>query len=104
VLAELAADEATWDGYRLLDRKEEREDTTRAGSRLALRHIFTMLSLVSNPEPLAVAFHGVLSDDRHLRGTALEYLDSILPEDVRRALRPHVEGRRARRWRRPDAR
>jgi hypothetical protein len=34
-------------------------------------------------EPLRVAFRGLHSDDQRLRGTALEYLESVLPRDVR---------------------
>ena len=31
------------------------------------------------------------TDDRALRGTALEYLDSVLPADVRAALWPRLD-------------
>ena len=46
-------------------------------------------------EPLQIAYWAVLGADPGLRGTALEYLENVLPDDVRRALWPHV-GARAR--------
>jgi hypothetical protein len=48
--------------------------------------VFTLLGLVLPSEPLRVAFRGLHSDDRRLRGTALEYLDSVLPRDIRDCL------------------
>jgi len=57
-----------------------------------LEHIFTMLGLVLPPEPLRIALHAVQTDDPELRGTALEYLESILPADVRAQLWPLLEG------------
>ncbi|MCC7415608.1 MAG: hypothetical protein IT176_00595 [Acidobacteria bacterium] len=53
-----------------------------------LAHVFTLLSLVLPREPLQIAFRGLQSRDRRLRGTALEYLDGVLPPAVRRRLRP----------------
>ena len=39
-----------------------------------------------------LALHAVQTDDPELRGTALEYLESILPPDVRAQLWPFLEG------------
>jgi len=55
-----------------------------------LAHVFTLLSLAVDREPLQIAYWAVLGPDRALRGTALEYLENVLPEDVRRALWPHL--------------
>src|SRR6185436_9753518 len=54
--------------------------------------IFTVLGLALPPEPLRIALHAVQTDDPELRGTALEYLESILPPDVRAQLWPLLEG------------
>jgi hypothetical protein len=62
----------------------------RAGA--GLTHVFTMLGLALPPEPLRIALHAVQTDDADLRGTALEYLESILPPDVRAQLWPLLEG------------
>jgi hypothetical protein len=48
-----------------------------------LAHVFTLLALILPAEPLGVAFRGLQSDDQRLRGTALEYLESVLPREVR---------------------
>jgi hypothetical protein len=57
-----------------------------------LEHVFTVLGLALPPEPLRIALHAVQTDDPELRGTALEYLESILPPDVRAQLWPLLEG------------
>ena len=49
----------------------------RAGESLA--HVFTLLSLVLQREPLQIAFRCLQTDDEHLQGTALEYLEGVLP-------------------------
>ena len=89
-----------WESQRLLDRLEERlEDAfvdeflrDRAGR--SLEHVFTLLSLVLPREPLQIAFRGLHAGDSVLRGTALEYLDSVLPPAVRDVLWPYLEPER----------
>jgi hypothetical protein len=54
-----------------------------------------VLSLVLPRQPLKVAFRGLHTDDAMLRGTALEYLETALPEDIRVALWPFLEDTRA---------
>jgi hypothetical protein len=66
------------------------DEVERAGT--GLEHIFTVLGLALPPEPLRIALHAVQTDDPELRGTALEYLESILPPDVRAQLWPFLEG------------
>jgi hypothetical protein len=55
-----------------------------------LEHVFTLLALVVPREPVQIAYRAVRSQDRALRGTALEYLENVLPEDVRAVLWPHL--------------
>ncbi|HEV7499594.1 MAG TPA: hypothetical protein VGQ33_06290, partial [Vicinamibacteria bacterium] len=55
-----------------------------------LAHVFTLLALVLEREPLRIAYVAVLGEDTALRGTALEYLENVLPDDVRRGLWPHL--------------
>ena len=57
-----------------------------------LEHVFTVLGLALPAEPLRIALRAVQTDDPELRGTALEYLESILPADVRAQLWPLLEG------------
>ena len=53
-----------------------------------LDHLFALLSLVLPREQLRVAYHGLRSDDQRLKGTALEYLERVLPNGVRQRLWP----------------
>ncbi len=45
-------------------------------------------------EPLQIAFRSLHTDDKYLQGTALEYLESMLPPAVRQPLWPYLEDRR----------
>jgi hypothetical protein len=45
-----------------------------------------VLSLVLEREPLQLAASALQGQDAVLRGTALEYLENVLPYEVRRAL------------------
>ena len=55
----------------------------------SMEHVFTLLSLTLDRDALMMSRHAVLSSDRNLRGTALEYLENVLPENVRHGLWPH---------------
>ena len=50
---------------------------------LLLNHISNLLALVLPPQSIGLAFRALLTDDPKLRATALEYLDSVLPERLR---------------------
>jgi hypothetical protein len=63
---------------------------TRSPVERGLSHVFALLSLAVEREPLQIAYWAVLGADARLRGTALEYLENVLPDDVRRALWPHI--------------
>ena len=59
----------------------------------ALQQVFTLLSLVLEREPLRIAWWALRNEDAGLRGTALEYLDNVLPDSLRAALWPRLAGR-----------
>ena len=96
-----------WESRRLLDGVASTEALSpldefvrdRAGTSLA--HVFTLLALVLPREPLQIAFRSLQTDDRQLRGTALEYLDGILPPGIRERLWPFLEAEPLRRSTRP---
>jgi len=50
-----------------------------------LEHVFHLFSLVLETEPVRIA-HAALRSENALKGTALEYLENVLPGDVRTAL------------------
>ena len=56
----------------------------------SLQHVFSILALVFEREPMRRALTALSGDDEILRGTALEYLDEVLPADVKAALWPYV--------------
>jgi hypothetical protein len=56
----------------------------------SLQHVFSILALVFEREPMRLALTALSGEDEILRGTALEYLDEVLPADVRGALWPYV--------------
>jgi hypothetical protein len=96
-----------WESRRLLDNVSSSESLSpldefvrdRAGTSLA--HVFTLLALVLPREPLQIAFRSLQTDDQHLQGTALEYLDGILPARIRERLWPYLERRPTTRSARP---
>jgi len=48
-----------------------------------LEHVFRLLSLALDREPLRIAAWALRGSDTALRGTALEYLENVLPHEVR---------------------
>lgn len=48
-----------------------------------LRHVFMLLSFVLPVQPLRAAYRGLRGDDAYARGTALEYLNGVLPKEIR---------------------
>ena len=56
----------------------------------SLEHMFTILSLVLEREPLRMAFRALHHQDDKHRGTALEYLDMVLPAEIRSIIWPYL--------------
>jgi len=90
---ELSVGRQVWESRRLLDPRLSSEqylfldDILRERANLSWEHLFSLLALILPREPLKVAFQALHTDDRQLRGLALEYLDSILPPSLRRVQR-----------------
>jgi ATP:ADP antiporter, AAA family len=79
------------------DREDDQDDERalvvelvrdRAGR--SLEHLCTILSLVLEREPLRIAFTALHHDDDKYRGTALEYLDTVLPPEIRELIWPYL--------------
>ena len=94
VRQELARERPVWELQRLLDEWGGEEDllSGRAELRgeLSLKHTFRLLSLVLDPAPVRAAYQGLVSEDGRLLSLALEYLDQVLPSDVRDRLWPFI--------------
>ena len=93
VRAEVGRGRAVWEMARLLD--DARPDPLverRIGLRgeLSLEHTFRLLSLVLEPEPIRAAYRAVLFGEGEARSFALEYLEQVLPSDVRERLWPFI--------------
>jgi AAA family ATP:ADP antiporter len=54
----------------------------------SLEHVFTILCLHLEREPLRLAFRALHHEDPKYRGTALEYLDTVLPVEIRELVWP----------------
>ncbi len=88
-----------WESRRLLDEVEappgepfvDEFVRNRAGRSLA--HVFTLLTLVLPAQPLQIAFRSLHTEDAQLRGTALEYLEGVLPAPIRDRVWPYLEVR-----------
>ncbi len=53
-----------------------------------LAHVFSVLGLTLEREPLSIAYRAMRSEDPGLRGTAREYLEVVLPARVREVIFP----------------
>jgi len=60
---------------------------------IGVEHVFTLLALAHDRRLIAAALRGLYAGDPNVRGTALEYLETILPETERAALWPILSAR-----------
>jgi hypothetical protein len=89
VCEELAVDRDAWQARKLsvdavIDSGDPELD-------VGLAHVFRLLGLVLPAEPLRIALRAANTDDPELRGMALEYLESILPPEIRAQLWPLLD-------------
>lgn len=102
VRRETAVGRPVWESQRLLHQLDDGEgnvfvdEFVKDRASRSLAHVFTLLALVLPTEPLQIAYRGLHTNDPVLRGTALEYLEGVLPPDIRDRLWPYLEGSRAR--------
>ncbi len=103
VLREVGAERRVWEGQRLLDQLDDEswtpafDEALRARANRSLEHVFTLLALTLPRQPLQIAYRGLHTDDPLLRGTALEYLETTLPPEIRKQLWPFLEDTRGKR-------
>jgi AAA family ATP:ADP antiporter len=58
-----------------------------------LEHVFALLALALDPDAVHLSMQALLSQDDNLRGTALEYLENVLPADLYGDLLLHLDVR-----------
>ncbi|MGE3176224.1 MAG: hypothetical protein AB7O32_02040, partial [Vicinamibacterales bacterium] len=93
VLHEVSVGRPIWNGRRMLDglvSESPFDAFVKDRASQSLAHVFTLLSLVLPRDPIQIAFRSLSSQDRRLRGTAVEYLEEVLPPAIRNALWPHL--------------
>lgn len=94
---ELSVARPVWESRHLLDQLESTDafqfldDQLRDRSDRSLEHVFSLLAAVLPREPLKVSFRALHSEDHILRGLAMEYMDSILPENLRERMRTMIK-------------
>ncbi|MEO5618386.1 MAG: hypothetical protein ABIS67_11485 [Candidatus Eisenbacteria bacterium] len=95
VVRELARDREVWAARRRIATGHPTlfDQAIRQRSDRSFALVFTLLAMALPPEPVRLAHRGLLSADPGLRGTALEYLESVLPARVRDGLWPYLEER-----------
>ena len=65
------------------------QELTRGGDPDILReHVFNLLALTLDREPMRIAARAFTTEDKYVRGTALEYLETVLPPDLFEGFRP----------------
>lgn len=85
VLQELVVDKEVWESRRVIDAGGDEPMS------VSSEHVFRLLSLILPRDPMRIAFRGLHSGNEHLKGMALEYLESVLPAEVRKTIRPLLE-------------
>jgi ATP/ADP translocase len=93
IRSELGRSRPVWEMQKLLDEEPDDELVVkRVGVRgeLSLEHAFRLLGLVLEPEAVRAAFNGVVLSDERLKSFSLEYLEQVLPADVRKRLWPFI--------------
>ncbi len=80
---------SVWQSHRLLDSRDSRDsdwffdDELRGNADRNLEHLFTLLSLLLPGDAVRIAFRALHTEDRQLKGTAFEYLESATPPSTR---------------------
>jgi hypothetical protein len=89
---ELAVSPSVWKSRRLLDARDSSDqfdflDQGVAGQAdHSLEHVFSLLAVVFAREPVLATFRALHQQDRMFRGLALEYLETVLADKMRRRL------------------
>ncbi len=72
---ELEVNSQVWEQIRLAVTDDGAEDASQS----SLEYLFVLLGLVLPHESVRMTYRALQTEDKHLRGTALEYLQTVLP-------------------------
>jgi hypothetical protein len=89
---ELQASPEDWEGRDMelkMDYATDEEDVNPEFNR-GLEHVFTLLALTLDPDAVRLSMQAAFSKDLNLRGTALEYLENVLPGYLYNELLKHL--------------
>jgi hypothetical protein len=91
---ELAVDDRVWEqrGRRRhgSDHSAILDDGQLQAVNRSVEHVCTLLSLALGPEVMSSSLRALYGSDENLRGTGLEYLQTVLPERIRATLWPRI--------------
>jgi AAA family ATP:ADP antiporter len=93
---ELRVERAAWANHRLLDESPQAVasfigDVLQRRVDRSLEHVFTLLALIYDADALRIAYRSLSETDEKLRGTALEYLEVVLPPKIGRRIVDFLE-------------
>jgi hypothetical protein len=109
VAGELRQGQAAMDPRKLIDKPDEEpalaylDNEVGGGADKNTELIVSLLATILPREPLQVAFRAFHSNDRQLRGLAVEYFDSVLEGDALEAFRSYVRAEKSRSRREPQS-
>jgi HEAT repeat protein len=91
VSREMSVERTVWESRQLIDTVPEaaspmQTDLLHDRVSRSLEHLFSLFSLILPRSSLRLTFQALHTDDSYLRGTALEYLATVLPEPIWRKL------------------
>ncbi|MDX2457256.1 MAG: Npt1/Npt2 family nucleotide transporter [Gammaproteobacteria bacterium] len=89
---ELKVSPEEWEGRDMelkMDYASDEEDVNPQFNR-GLEHVFTLLALTLDPDAVHLSMQAAFSKDLNLRGTALEYLENVLPAYLYNELLEHL--------------
>jgi hypothetical protein len=95
---ELHVNQAIWTSRRRIERREGSPDgpdfldeVLKDRADRSLEHVFSLFAVIYPRDPLMAAFRALHQNDRMFRGLALEYLENVLPEEIRERLWQIIE-------------
>ncbi len=109
VAEELRQGQGVLDTRQLLDKPDEERALAYLDSEVGgaadknAEFVVSLLATILPREPLQVAFRAFHSEDRPLRGLAIEYFDSVLDGDALQAFRRYVRAERTKAQREPQS-